>query len=117
MRYETYRELMDQQKGFAITTGLDPEYGIKYKEEKQQTQSEDNDITTPKHYNSTGIEVINVIETYATQYPSLIIPHIANVLKYTCRAPYKGAMLNDLKKARAYLTRAITTLEGNPRWE
>lgn len=76
-----------------------------------------NEITAPEHYNATGIEVIKVIETYAVQYPPKIIPHMANVLKYTCRAPYKGNLLKDLKKAQAYLIRAITTLEGEPRWE
>lgn len=85
--------------------------------EASQSNPQPNPITKPKHYNTTGIEVIQVVETYAIAYPKEIIPHIANVFKYTCRAPYKGHLLQDLQKARAYLTRAITTLEGNPRWE
>lgn len=76
-----------------------------------------NEITAPEHYNATGIEVITVQDTYATQYPKEIIGQMFNVFKYTCRAPYKGELLKDLKKGRAWLTRAITTLEGEPRWE
>lgn len=76
-----------------------------------------NEITAPEHYNATGIEVIKVISEFATQYPKELIYEMGNVLKYTCRAPYKGNLLKDLKKAQAYLTRAITTLEGEPRWE
>ena len=97
MKYETYKELT--------------------RTKVNEMCNESNEITAPEHYNATEIEVIKVIETYAVQYPPKIIPHMANVLKYTCRAPYKGNLLKDLKKAQAYLTRAITTLEGEPRWE
>jgi phosphorylcholine metabolism protein LicD len=103
MKYEAFKKLAQQ-------TSIDQAL-------VQKPQELSNEITKPKHYNAAGIEVITVLETYAIQYPKEIIPHMSNVLKYTCRAPYKGALLSDLKKARAYLTRAITTLEGDPRWE
>ena len=117
MKYETYKELMKEKKGFALSQKLAEEYGKRYEIEKEKCNVAPNEITAPEHYNATEIEVIKVIETYAVQYPPKIIPHMANVLKYTCRAPYKGNLLKDLKKAQAYLTRAITTLEGEPRWE
>lgn len=67
--------------------------------------TEDN-VNRPAHYNKNGIEVIDVIETYTPNSP-----HLANVLKYVCRHSYKGKPLEDLKKARWYLDRAIVLLE------
>lgn len=64
-------------------------------------------VNRPPHYNRGGIEVVDVIEAYALDY------HLGNVLKYICRAKYKGCELEDLQKARWYLDRAITRLEGN----
>lgn len=92
MKYETYREL---------TSG----------------GQEENLITSPGHYNISGLEVIYVITKYAKQYPSEVIYEIGNVFKYLCRAPYKGQQLEDLKKARQYLNRAINALEGIDSWE
>ena len=64
------------------------------------------DVNNPAHYNQNGIEVIDVIETYAKDDFRL-----ANVLKYVCRCEYKGKKLEDLKKARWYLNRVIEEME------
>lgn len=63
-------------------------------------------VNKPRHYNQNGIEVIDVIETYAPDSP-----HLANVIKYVCRCDYKGKKLEDLRKARWYLNRCIDNLE------
>jgi hypothetical protein len=65
------------------------------------------DVNNPAHYNVNGIEVIDVIETYAKDDFRL-----ANVIKYVCRSGYKGKKLEDLKKARWYLNRVIEEMEG-----
>ena len=57
-------------------------------------------VEKPEHYNQ-GIEVIDVIEDYKLNY------HLGNVIKYICRAKFKGKELEDLKKAKWYLDREI----------
>lgn len=63
------------------------------------------EVNNPSHYNQNGIEVIDVIETYAKDDFRL-----ANVLKYVCRSGYKGNKLQDLEKAHWYLNRVIEEL-------
>lgn len=58
-------------------------------------------INHPRHYNKGGIEVYDFIEAWDLDFA------IGNVVKYVTRAPYKGTELEDLKKARWYLQRAI----------
>jgi hypothetical protein len=62
-------------------------------------------VDNPAHYNQNGIEVIEVIETYAKKDFRL-----ANVIKYVCRCEYKGKKLQDLEKAQWYLDRVIDEL-------
>lgn len=54
-------------------------------------------VEKPEHYNQ-GVEVI---EDYKLNY------HLGNVIKYICRAKFKGKELEDLKKAKWYLDREI----------
>ena len=63
-------------------------------------------VNNPSHYNQNGIEVIDVIETYAKHDFRL-----ANVLKYVCRSGYKGHPLQDLQKAQWYLNRVVSEME------
>lgn len=58
-------------------------------------------VNRPPHYTEGGIEVIDYIEAKALDY------HLGNVIKYVSRAGKKGDTLEDLKKARWYLDRAI----------
>jgi len=62
----------------------------------------------PKHYNMGGIEVIDVIEAWGLEFC------LGNAVKYIARAGYKDRStgLEDLKKARWYLDREISKLEG-----
>lgn len=63
-------------------------------------------INHPQHYTFGGIEVIDAIEAWGLSF------HLGNVVKYVARASKKGRMIEDLQKARWYLTRAIRNLEG-----
>jgi len=71
-------------------------------------------VNRPLHYNSAEIECIDAME--AMVEGSDCEPHVAycwqNAFKYLWRWPYKGG-LEDLKKARWYLDRMISQLEGN----
>lgn len=58
-------------------------------------------VNAPDHYRAGGIEAIEVIEAFGLGF------HLGNVVKYVLRAGRKGDRLEDLKKARWYLDRAI----------
>lgn len=66
-------------------------------------------IDHPSHYTYSGIEPINVIESWQLGF------HLGCVLKYICRAGRKGRKVDDLKKARWYLDREIGRLERETR--
>lgn len=70
-------------------------------------------VNHPSHYNKLSMEVIDILEEITPHYPPSIIGHIWNVLKYLFRAPFKGKMLQDMKKAKFYLDKAIAILEKN----
>lgn len=55
----------------------------------------------PAHYNKGKIEVWDFIADQALGFLE------GNVVKYICRYRYKGAAMNDLLKAKAYLDRLI----------
>jgi len=61
-------------------------------------------VERPAHYMSGGIETIDFIEAKELDY------RLGNVIKYVSRAGRKGDMVEDLKKARWYLDRAIDKL-------
>ena len=69
-------------------------------------------VNHPPHYQSDkGIEVIDVIEAFAADDYFL-----GNVIKYALRANKKHeSPLEDLKKARWYLTRKIENIEKDLR--
>lgn len=62
-------------------------------------------VDHPSHYNK-GIEAIVVIESWNLNFS------LGNVIKYVLRAPYKGTELEDLEKARFYLTREIERIKS-----
>jgi len=65
-------------------------------------------IDHPPHYGGgdNPYEAIKVVEAWGLDF------HLGNVVKYISRAGKKGEILEDLKKARWYLDRAITNLEN-----
>lgn len=63
-------------------------------------------INKPPHYTYGAIEAIDAIESWKLGF------HLGNVVKYIVRAAHKGSMLDDLRKARWYIDRAIALEEG-----
>lgn len=63
--------------------------------------NDDSAVDHPRHYNShpSGVECVDVAEHMGF--------NIGNAVKYLWRAPYKGNQLEDLEKARWYITREI----------
>ena len=68
-------------------------------------------IQNPPHYNKFSFQPIDIIAEVTNYYEGSTAFHIGTVLKYLCRAPFKGKLLEDLKKANYYLTRAIDEME------
>ena len=67
--------------------------------------SKEDKINHPKHYTShpSGVEAITICEHMNF--------NVGNAMKYLFRAGLKDATLDDLKKARWYVTREIGRLE------
>lgn len=68
-------------------------------------------IQKPPHYNKFTFQPIDIIAEVTNYYEGSTAFHIGTVLKYLCRAPFKGKLLEDLKKANYYLIRAIEEME------
>ena len=70
---------------------------------------------SPEHYkqNKSKLEAINVIEAFELNF------HLGNVIKYVLRAGKKeGAEdIQDLEKARQYLSREINRRKGFAKWK
>lgn len=79
-----------------------------YREPSKKIETKD-DVRSPVHYTSSRIQLIEVIEDW--KLPA----HLANVVKYIKRAPEKGTLLKDLKKAAWYLNRFIEYIEERER--
>lgn len=63
-------------------------------------------INHPSHYHAeTGVEVIDAIEAWGLGFS------LGNSVKYIARSGHKERALEDLKKARWYLDRAIANIE------
>ena len=64
-------------------------------------------VDHPAHYGGAEdvYECIKVIEAWCLGF------NLGNCVKYVRRAPFKGALIEDLKKARFYLDREIQNLE------
>lgn len=63
-------------------------------------------VSSPSHYNHSGIEAISAIE--ASMSPEEFQGYLkGNILKYVWRYKYKGKPLEDLKKAEWYLQKLI----------
>jgi hypothetical protein len=63
-------------------------------------------VDHPPHYQTAaGIEAIDVIEAFELGFS------LGNAVKYILRAGKKGDRLDDLKKARWYLSREIANAE------
>ncbi|AFY98372.1 nucleotide kinase [Leuconostoc phage LN25] len=68
-------------------------------------------VNHPKHYNNYSFEVVDVIDEVVPNYPASYSGHIQNAIKYIFRAPFKGTLKEDLKKAVWYLNHAIEIID------
>jgi hypothetical protein len=66
---------------------------------------EKDNVNSPTHYVTGGIETIDYIEAKSLNY------NLGNVVKYVSRSDFKGRKLEDLKKAQWYLNREIANME------
>lgn len=71
-------------------------------------------VKHPKHYQGIkGLEVFTVMENFIPKYEDSFDGYLAgNIVKYVLRAPSKGKMLEDLKKAKEHLDLLIERIEG-----
>lgn len=80
-----------------------------------ETPGPDQKVNHPRHYLEGGVvyETFRVIEAWAlgTRTPTSGF-NLGNAIKYLSRAGLKGSYLEDLKKARWYLTREIELAEA-----
>lgn len=69
--------------------------------------ADDNKVDHPAHYGGADnpYEAIKVIEAWGLNF------NLGNTAKYISRAGKKGALVEDLRKARWYLDREITNQE------
>jgi len=65
------------------------------------------DFVKPKHYKSSGVEAIDVIDAFELNF------NLGNVIKYVLRADRKGEPITDLRKALWYLTNEIQRRSKN----
>ena len=63
-------------------------------------------INHPKHYTTGKIEVFDFIEDQGLNFA------LGNVVKYVCRARYKGSELDDLNKSAWYLQKEIERVKN-----
>ena len=74
-------------------------------------ETNDQMVTHPPHYQTkNGLEAIDVIDAFTADLKGYEATHTANILRYVLRWKNKNG-LQDLKKAKWYLTRLINKLE------
>jgi hypothetical protein len=79
-------------------------------EEREKQSSKQSDmVNSPPHYNQRGIECIDAIEAATGDGYEYYLQ--GNIMKYVWRYRYKNGG-EDLKKARWYLDKLITEVEG-----
>ncbi len=106
MKYEDFMDnIIDLKKaGFWVETEDETEGYV---------DIEDDMVNSPHHYTKGGQEAIDTIEDAISDAPGPICGMLqGNTLKYLIRLWAKENALQDAKKARWYLDRLISKLEG-----
>lgn len=86
-------------------------YMKKYGHTEFAEKAKEDNINHPTHYNSYSFEVIDIIDEVVPHYSSSYAGNIQNAIKYIFRAPFKGTLRDDLKKAVWYLNHAIDIID------
>ena len=72
-------------------------------------------VNHPPHYNAkSGMEVIDVIESFTDGLNGIEATDTGNIIKYACRWHSKNG-IEDLKKAKWYIDHLIKHLEKTQR--
>lgn len=105
---EEYEKMLDRFRAERAREYLRAECAGKCFEQKSQAKET---VNHPDHYNSKGIEVMDVIRAFDLSFS------LGNVIKYVLRAgkKHKETYLEDLKKAKWYLDEEIRHVEPIPR--
>jgi len=122
MSLEGLKELIDEDRHNPYTVWtleeLDYIHYLIFQYEKKSicdndkpSQFEHDPVNSPSHYCNKGIETIDVIDSIFSvdMFEGYCI---GNVIKYISRYRHKNG-LEDLKKARWYLNKIISTMEEN----
>lgn len=68
-------------------------------------------VNHPKHYQlADGKEVIDYLEMLSQAFPKSISYSMTNAFKYISRAPRKGVLEQDIRKAIFYINHALNTI-------
>lgn len=78
-------------------------------EKEKQANAQSDMVNKPPHYNAGDIECIDAIAAATGEYFEYYLQ--GNIMKYLWRYRYKNGT-EDLKKARWYLDKLITEVEG-----
>ena len=70
-------------------------------------------VSHPAHYQSDGIEVIDVIKAFTKGLDGIKACDAGNIIKYACRWNAKGKPIQDLEKIIWYCTHLINELKSD----
>ena len=115
IKSDLYKSVLEQNAG-KRKERFNELTGEKISEESSEEPDDQPDdsadmVQKPPHYNKFSFQPIDIIAEVTNYYEGSTAFHIGTVLKYLCRAPFKGKLLEDLKKANYYLIRAIEEME------
>jgi hypothetical protein len=104
---------LDKEPEEVIKTREALEY-VKKRQEQLEKSRSNSAVTHPSHYRGVnGLEVFDVMDNFLPKYENAIDGYlVGNILKYVLRAPCKGKMNEDLRKAEKHLTMLIKRTEG-----
>lgn len=116
IKWEKVEKKESDDSAFKVTVKKDDLYALadsyKYLQSAEITRHND-PVNHPSHYQlHGGMEVIDIIEAVTWDLPSDEAYAIGNAIKYICRYRNKGKPVQDLKKAKWYINRAIKDYEN-----
>lgn len=81
-------------------------------EKKKLYESKDKMVSHPAHYQSDGIEVIDVIKAFTKDLKGIQATDSGNIIKYACRWNAKGNPIQDVEKIIWYATHLLRELQA-----
>ena len=75
-------------------------------------ESKDKMVSHPAHYQSDGIEVIDVIKAFTKDLKGIQATDSGNIIKYACRWNAKGSPIQDVEKIIWYATHLLRELQA-----